>query len=86
MCDAGLQVKKTPQDVAFRDDHQDHHNYVVDGHPREHWLPEDRRGAAQTGADGMKASVACTVFCSCLFLTRFYSLCFFSCFLFLSCA
>lgn len=43
----------TRQDVAFRDDHQDHHDHDdVCYHPQ-HWLPQDTRWATQTGADGM---------------------------------
>jgi len=50
---AGCLLQVTRQDVAFRDDHQDHHDHdVVCYHPQQ-WLPQDTRWAAQTGADGM---------------------------------
>jgi len=50
---AACLLQVTRQDVAFRDDHQDHHNHDVDCSHPQHWLPQDTRWAAQTGADGM---------------------------------
>jgi hypothetical protein len=41
------------QDVAFRDNHQDHHNDNVECHHPQQWLPQDRCGTAQTCANGM---------------------------------
>jgi hypothetical protein len=52
-CRYGCLLQVTRQDVAFRDDHQDHHDHDVDCYHPQHWLPQDTRWATQIGADGM---------------------------------
>ena len=66
----------TQQDVAFRDDHQDHHDLDVDCSHPQHWLPQDTRRAAQIGADGMTSLAdADCIHPPCGFLPFFVQLC-----------